>query len=196
MGEIPIGFCQYGCGNTTLVAQETSTKKGWVKGQPLKFLFGHGGTRLRGEENPAWKGGRYMNKNGYVQVRVDHEHPRSVAGGYVPEHILVAEKALGKPLPARAVVHHFNENPGDNSNTNLIICEDECYHRTLHRRQRAQAACGNPQYLKCGYCGTYDDPLKLSIYQYHQGRITRGVHAACRKAYMQSFREKRNSASL
>src|SRR3990167_9989532 len=47
-------------------------------------------------------------------------------------HILVAEKALGRPLPEGVEVHHHDENRQNNSNSNLVICQDVAYHRLLH----------------------------------------------------------------
>lgn len=39
--EIPVGYCQCGCGQKTKIAERSSTRKGWVKGQPLRFIQGH-----------------------------------------------------------------------------------------------------------------------------------------------------------
>ena len=70
-----------------------------------------------------------INAGGYVDVMID--------GRRTYEHILVAERALGRRLPKGAVVHHVNENRSDNAPTNLVICPNEAYHRLLHRRMKA-----------------------------------------------------------
>jgi hypothetical protein len=56
---------------------------------------------------------------------------------YKMQHIILAEQALGKPLPKGAVVHHMNNNPKDNFTPfNLIVCPDQAYHLLLHKRMR------------------------------------------------------------
>jgi hypothetical protein len=87
---------------------------------------------LSGPDNPLWKG-TYISKHGYVFVRCDN-HPRANSWGFVFEHILVAEKALGKPLPIGSVIHHVNKDKSDNRPQNLVICQDDIYHRVLHMR--------------------------------------------------------------
>jgi hypothetical protein len=46
LASVGAGLCQCGCGRQTPVAPQTDRRKGWIKGQPLRFLKGHGGCRL------------------------------------------------------------------------------------------------------------------------------------------------------
>ncbi len=52
------------------------------------------------------------------------------------EHHVVAERALGHALPAGAVVHHVDEDTTNNAPNNLVICQDDNYHKLLHARKR------------------------------------------------------------
>lgn len=88
---------------------------------------------------------------------------RTVAGVARFEHIEIAERTLGKPLPPHAIVHHADGNKLNNAPTNLVICPDAAYHRLLHRRMDALAACGHPDWRRCWVCKQYDDPTRLYI---------------------------------
>ena len=37
-----MSLCECGCGHVTSLAPKTSTRKGWIKGQPVRFVLGHG----------------------------------------------------------------------------------------------------------------------------------------------------------
>jgi hypothetical protein len=65
---------------------------------------------------------------------------------------------LGKKLPGGSVVHHVNENGLDDSNNNLVLCEDASYHRLLHLRTAALKATGNPHARRCRFCKQWDIP--------------------------------------
>lgn len=112
--------------------------------------------RQYGDANaPARKaknGSGHFNR-GYKFFYVDGKRKR--------EHIIIAEKAFGGPLPLRAVVHHIDENRSNNANSNLVICPDDRYHKLLHVRMNAAKACGNPNFRKCPYCKIYDDPANM-----------------------------------
>ena len=171
-------LCKCGCGQATKPAQRTDYRRGVKRGVPQNFIKGH---ENRGRPSPAWRGGRSLDSNGYVGVW-SPEHPRATARNYVPEHVLVAEKALGKVWPANAMVHHVNGIRTDNRPTNLVVCESQAYHLLLHQRQRALDTCGKPTWLKCTYCKEYDAPQNLVIYKRPDGGINK-YHSECRRSY-------------
>lgn len=108
-------------------------------------------TERRGANHPMWRGGRYVHR-GYVMLK-SPSHPRADRCGYVPEHVLIAERAVGHFLPSSSPVHHANLNPGDNRNGNLVVCENQGYHRLLHHRTAIVSAGGLPRLHRiCGGC--------------------------------------------
>lgn len=69
-------------------------------------------------------------------------------------HRILAAKALGKPLPKGAEVHHIDENKRNNAPSNLVICPNRAYHMLLHARQRVIDKGGDPNEEKiCSSCG-------------------------------------------
>lgn len=97
-----------------------------------------------------------------------------VNGRRIREHVMVAERALGRTLPAGAVIHHADENRQNNAPANLVICPDNSYHKLLHVRMRARDACGNPNWRLCTFCGKHDDPANM-----RGEKSGRFVHSAC-----------------
>ena len=115
----------------------------------------------------------FLNSNGHKMV-YKPEHPRAWTHGCIPEHILIAEKALGKPLPKGAVIHHHGKKT---DNTRLVVCQDQAYHLLLHRRTKALRACGHANWRKCQFCKQYDKPENLYINKNHV------YHKVCMAAY-------------
>lgn len=74
----------------------------------------------RGERNSAWRGGRIVDRYGYVLLHRP-QHPHANAGGYVRAHRLVMERVLGRLLDRSEVVDHVNGKPADNRPSNLRL---------------------------------------------------------------------------
>lgn len=164
------GYCQCGCGQKTPLTNRARCERGYGKGQPQKFVTGH---HIR----PPRKSYKMVKKP---------DHPRATTNGYVLEHILIAEKALGKSLPPKAAVHHFNEDKTNNDD--LVICQNHDYHFLLHQRKKALEACGHANWLKCPYCKKYDAPAKL----YVRSNKSVGYHRSCESEYQQNRRKEKS----
>lgn len=125
-------LCECGCGQPAPVARQTLASRGYVKGQPVRFVFGHH-NRVR----------QPTGKSAYKMVYVP-EHPHASPSGCVAEHILIVERAIGKYLRRSADVHHVDGNSRNNANTNLVACDSRGYHKLLHVRTRIVKAGGDP----------------------------------------------------
>lgn len=90
------------------------------------------------------------------------QHEQAGSQGKIYEHVLIAYKALGHRIPRGVHVHHIDNNPRNNKNTNLLICLG-AYHRLIHVRTDAYDATGDANKMKCPYCKQYDDPANMYI---------------------------------
>lgn len=145
---------------------------------------------LSGKRNNKWKGGKRIFRSRskkYYYIRKPF-HKRAIAGGYVQEHILIAESVLGKPLPDSAVVHHIDNDGLNNQKDNLVICQDSNYHKLLHKRKRAYDECENASWLKCKFCKKYDAVENLKLVKAR--KYGAGYHPACQSEYDRIRRKK------
>lgn len=178
------GYCQCGCGGKLQRAKYTCLRDGIVKGEFNRFLPKH----CKGKLHPRWRGGRRKRPSGYIQVQC-HEHPRAT-DGYIFEHILIAERALGKYLPPKAEIHHINEKKSDNRSENLVICQDTAYHILLHQRMRAYMATGDPNQRKCPFCKCWDNTKNMYCRSRKNGKRTNitYMHRECNNKYQREYR--------
>lgn len=80
-----------------------------------------------GPAHKGWKGGRSIDKSGYVLIYLP-DHRQANSNGYVREHRVVMEKKLGRPLLRTEVVHHRDDNRQNNDPDNLQLYETNGQH--------------------------------------------------------------------
>lgn len=78
-----------------------------------------------------WKILSVASKGDYNYARVP-DHPRATSTGYVLEHRVVVENALGRLLSDNEIVHHLDENKKNNRLDNLEVMS-----RSAHTRHHA-----------------------------------------------------------
>ncbi len=91
--------------------------------------------------------------NGYVAVHQPNHH-RASGFGLVYEHILVAEKKIGRELYPQEVVHHIDRNRSNNDPDNLLVFATKADHTSFHHGKSYQLTDEGVAYVpnKGNYC--------------------------------------------
>ena len=105
-----------------LVQHSHKGRAGWSEESAARHK-----ARMAATANPNWKGGRRLRTDGYIEV-LQPTHPRAKSNGYVLEHVLVMEAALGRPLAVGEVVHHIDRNRTNNDPANLQVFSSQSEH--------------------------------------------------------------------
>ncbi len=93
--------------------------------ESIQLAYDRGILDHKGSKASKWRGGRSIDKRGYVTVYVDPISPYHVmcrrGRNSVDEHRLVMAQHLKRPLLGYEIVHHINGVKGDNRIENLEL---------------------------------------------------------------------------
>lgn len=102
-------YCSQKCYHQSIIGKKQSKETIAKRIKNITGKFGKNGMN--------WKGGRYISDS-YIMVYYKNENGKTI---YIPEHRLIMEKHLGRPLTKFEYVHHINAIKTDNRIKNLII---------------------------------------------------------------------------
>jgi hypothetical protein len=104
--DIPAGLCQCGCGEQTTVAPMTNRARGYVKGEPYRYIRGHARRRAVIEFEVddqtrcwVWKGN--IGPGGYGRIRFKYQ-------GFLAHRLFYI--AFKGPIPDDLVLDHLCRN--------------------------------------------------------------------------------------
>jgi len=182
-------LCECGCGSPAPIARQSGSLRGYVKGQPTRFVLGHANRGHIRERSANWRGGRKRSDGGYIEIRKP-EHPRAGPAGYVKEHILVMEDMIGRFVVSPEEVHHIDRDRANNIPENLSLCKNNFEHKLLHRWMEAREACGHDDWRKCVYCKQWGAPETVRPHNSKKSYQATGTHPSCKRQDSQQRRAK------
>ena len=125
--KIPLELCQCGCGNRAPIAPQTNTRRGQVKGEPLRYIVGHHRRKapvqyIRDTQTGCWIWQWYRDRRGYGyltssgKTRPAHVAIYELLKGLVPEGLeldhLCRTPACVNPDHMEPVTHAVNVQRG------------------------------------------------------------------------------------
>lgn len=171
-----IKLCECGCGNPAPIAKKTHRPRGYIKGQPTRFIVGHGGPRTgrpsvpladrfwdRVDVGPAdacwpWTGPTFGMGYGHVAVRKDSRSTHRVA----------YELANG-PIPTGMHVRHTCDNPPCCNPAHLLLGTPADNMRDRDERKRL------PVGSQCSIARLLEDDIPRVFDLRAQGMTTRAI---------------------
>jgi hypothetical protein len=134
--------CECGCGATTGLAKATDSRRGYIKGRPLRFVKGHGGGRKLTSADRFW---RFVDRS--ADTMCWHWKGNVRRSGYgrfdnAPAHRFAYELLIG-PIPLGLQLDHLCRNTGCVNPQHL---EPVTGTENLRRQGAAKSACpqGHP----------------------------------------------------
>jgi hypothetical protein len=118
--------------------------------------------------NNNWKGGRRITSHGYIEIKVDKNHPLRNANGYAYEHRIKAMEKLNRKLRKGEIIHHIDGNKQNNDYNNIEICKYNIHrykHRTVLSKKKTPFQKNYKVKCKCG--------CKTEFYKYDKSNRPR-----------------------
>jgi len=121
-------------GGKTLCQSCNNKREGEKRRGKPSLRLGRTYEHLQGPNSSQWKGGKYIDVQGYVLVLVDNRH-HSITGWkrYKKEHVLVMENHLKRKLIKGEKIHHIDVNKQNNDIANLCLYINEQDHKNMHK---------------------------------------------------------------
>lgn len=167
--EIPVGYCQCGCGHKTNIVTQDDPKRGYKKGDYRRYVNYHANNKNHLEPKiclicgteflPQKRSRQKSQKTCSAKCRNIHNGRKSaekIRAALVDkgegktyrkyhgrhEHRVVMEKKLGRKIKRGEVVHRIDGDKRNNAPENLELFNNQSEHAAMHRREYWMEATG------------------------------------------------------